>query len=90
VVYWSPSLFWHRPAWLRGDRGPDISPDMHWYPGITFWQTTTDLIFANKTPIGHGHVYKSGTVDGWAALAAPPGWTADDTVRLRALLDRER
>jgi len=88
VVLWSPSLLWHKPEWLSGDRGPDVLPDMHWYPGITFWQTTADLVFANKVPIGHGHVYKSGTVDGWAALAPPPGWTVGDTVRLRELLDR--
>ncbi|MGX6605771.1 alpha/beta hydrolase [Micromonosporaceae bacterium Da 78-11] len=88
VVWWSPSLIWHKPQWLRGQRGPDVTRDMHWYPGITFWQTTTDLIFANKVPLGHGHVYKSATVDGWAALAPPPGWTVADTLRLRALLDR--
>lgn len=88
VVWWSPSLLWRKPSWLSGTRGPDVSPDMHWYPGITFWQTSVDLVFANKVPIGHGHVYKSGTVDGWAALAPPPGWTTGDTVRLRELLDR--
>ena len=88
VVWVDPSLLWHRPQWLRGTRGPDVTPDMHWYPVITFWQTTVDLIFANKAPTGHGHVYKSGTVDGWASIAPPPGWTIDDTVRLRALLDR--
>jgi uncharacterized membrane protein len=88
VVWWSPSLLWHRPGWLRGERGPDVTPDMHWYPVVTFWQTTVDLIFANKVPVGHGHVYKSSTVDGWAAVAPPPGWTVDDTVRLRALLDQ--
>ncbi|MET0422830.1 MAG: alpha/beta-hydrolase family protein [Actinoplanes sp.] len=88
VVWWSPSLIWQQPEWLRGERGPDVSIDMHWYPGITFWQTTADLLFANKAPIGHGHVYKSATVDGWAALAPPPGWTVGDTIRLRELLDR--
>ncbi|MBL7253846.1 alpha/beta hydrolase [Paractinoplanes lichenicola] len=87
VVWWSPSLLWHKPEWLKGTRGPDVTPDMHWYPVITFWQTTVDLLFANKAPIGHGHVYKSGAVDGWAALAPPPGWTVADTLRLRALLD---
>jgi uncharacterized membrane protein len=61
---------------------------MLWFPGITFWQTTVDMLFSNHVPRGHGHQYKSGTVDGWAALAAPPGWTVDDTLRLRALLDR--
>lgn len=86
VVYWSPSLLWHRPEWLRGERGPDVTHDMHWFPVITFWQTTVDLIFANKAPIGHGHVYKSATVEGWAALAPPPGWTVADTLRLRNLL----
>jgi uncharacterized membrane protein len=88
VVWWNPSLLWHRPAWLRGERGPDVTHDMHWYPVITFWQTTADLVFANKPPIGHGHVYKSATVEGWAALAPPAGWTVADTLRLRALLDR--
>ncbi|MEU4244331.1 alpha/beta-hydrolase family protein [Actinoplanes sp. NPDC026619] len=87
VVWWNPSLLWHRPGWLRGERGPDVTPDMHWYPVVTFWQTTVDLIFANKVPIGHGHVYKSSAVDGWAAVAPPVGWTVGDTIRLRALLD---
>jgi uncharacterized membrane protein len=90
VVWCGVSILWHKPQWLRGERGPDVTPAMHWYPGITFWQTTVDLIFANKAPIGHGHTYKSATVDGWAAVAAPPGWSAADTVRLRDLLDRSR
>jgi uncharacterized membrane protein len=88
VVWWSPSLLWKKPQWLSGSRGPDVTPAMHWYPVVTFWQTTVDAVFANKVPTGHGHVYKSGAVDGWAALAPPAGWTVGDTVRLRALLDR--
>ncbi|MEV6298915.1 alpha/beta-hydrolase family protein [Actinoplanes sp. NPDC051861] len=87
IVWWSWDLLWKKPSWLIGERGPDVTPDMHWYPGITFWQTMCDLVFANKVPTGHGHVYKSETVDGWAAIAPPPGWTAGDTARLRALLD---
>jgi uncharacterized membrane protein len=87
VVWWSPRLLWEKPDWLRGRRGPDVTQDMHWYPVITFWQTTVDLIFANKVPVGRGHVYKSGTVEGWAAVAPPPGWTVADTIRLRELLD---
>ncbi|SNY49925.1 alpha/beta hydrolase [Paractinoplanes atraurantiacus] len=89
VVWWSPSLFWKKPQWLSGTRGPDVTPAMQWYPVVTFWQTTVDAIFANKVPTGHGHVYKSGAVDGWAALAPPPGWTVADTVRLRALFDSD-
>jgi uncharacterized membrane protein len=86
VVWWSPTLLYRRPAWLDHPRGPGVSPDMHWFPGITFWQTTVDLVFSRDVPRGHGHRYRSGTVDGWAALAPPPGWTVQDTLRLRALL----
>lgn len=90
IVWWSPELLLQRPEWLDEPRGPDVSPDMHWYPGVTFWQIAVDQVFANGVPAGHGHVYGSGVVDGWAALAAPPGWTAADIVRLRALLDAAR
>ncbi|GAA1605263.1 alpha/beta hydrolase [Actinoplanes couchii] len=88
VVWWSWDLLWQKPQWLIGKRAADVTPDMHWYPGITFWQITCDLVFSNKVPTGHGHVYKSETVDGWAAIAPPPGWTTQDSLRLRALLDR--
>ncbi|MET0415008.1 MAG: alpha/beta-hydrolase family protein, partial [Actinoplanes sp.] len=87
IVWWTPELLMSSPDWLDHPRGPDISPDMHWYPGVTFWQTAVDQVFANSVPAGHGHVYGSGVADGWAALAAPAGWTDADTVRLRLLLD---
>ena len=87
VVYWSPELLVQPPDWLDDPRGPDVSPAMRWYPGVTFWQTLVDQFFANGVPAGHGHVYGSSVVDGWAALAAPPGWTTADTIRLRSLLD---
>ncbi len=86
IVWWNWSLLWKRPAWLRGERGPDVTPSMHWFPWVTFWQTTCDLLFANQAPTGHGHVYKSTTVDGWATVAPPPGWTVADTIRLRERL----
>ena len=30
------------------------------------------------TPTGHGHNY-GGQLDGWVAVAAPAGWTVEDT-----------
>jgi uncharacterized membrane protein len=87
IVWFTPESLLQRPEWLDAPRGPDVSPDMHWYPGVTFWQTAVDQVFATGVPAGHGHVYGSGVVDGWAALASPSGWTVSDTVRLRALLD---
>jgi uncharacterized membrane protein len=87
IVWWTPKLLLQRPDWLDDPRGPDVSPYMHWYPGITFWQTGVDQVFATGVPAGHGHVYGSSVAEGWAALAAPPSWTTADTIRLRALLD---
>jgi uncharacterized membrane protein len=86
IVWWSPRLLLHRPDWLRGTRGPDVSPSMFWMPFVTFWQVTADLVFAVGVPDGHGHVYVADYVNGWAHVAQPPGWTDSDTGRLRQLV----
>jgi uncharacterized membrane protein len=87
IVWWSPELLVRAPEWLDHPRGPDVSPDMRWYPGITFWQIAVDLAFSTNVPTGHGHVYGSSVVDAWAALLPPPKWTVAETERLRALRD---
>ncbi|WP_246075586.1 alpha/beta hydrolase [Nonomuraea terrae] len=86
VVWWSPRLIYDRPAWLEGARGPGVNPEMNWFPLVTFWQVLVDMTAALDVPAGHGHRYGANIVDGWAAVAAPPGWTAHDTDRLRALI----
>jgi uncharacterized membrane protein len=86
IVWWSPNLILGHPDWLRGERGPDVSPSMFWMPFVTFWQVTADLVFSTGVPDGHGHKYSADYVDGWAAVAQPQGWTTDDTERLRDLI----
>ena len=86
IVWWSPQLIFQHPDWLRGERGPDVSPSMSWIPFVTFWQVSADLPFAVGVPAGHGHHYTADYVNGWAAVAQPPGWTAADTDRLRAVI----
>ncbi|WP_328601485.1 alpha/beta-hydrolase family protein [Nocardia terrae] len=54
VVRWSPSLLWRAPD-LTGTR-PD-APVPHWFPVISFLQTTADLLGALDAPPGHGHRY---------------------------------
>ena len=75
-----------QPDWLQGERGPDVSQDMFWMPFVTFWQVSADLAFSTGVPGGHGHHYVADYVDGWARVAQPPGWTADDTDRLRQVI----
>ncbi|MEU6710223.1 alpha/beta-hydrolase family protein [Nonomuraea sp. NPDC046802] len=86
VVWWSPELVYSRPAWLEEPRGPDVNPEMNWFPLVTFWQVLADLSAGLSVPPGHGHRYGADIADGWAAVAAPPGWDAGDTGRLRTLL----
>jgi uncharacterized membrane protein len=86
VVWWSPRLILHRPDWLAEPRGRDVLPAMHWYPFVTFWQLTADLVFSNDVPPGHGHDYHGEAVDAWAQIAPPPGWTAARTAALHATL----
>jgi uncharacterized membrane protein len=86
IVWWSPRLILERPDWLRGTRGPDVSQGMVWLPFVTFWQVTADLVFAVNVPDGHGHKYEADYVNGWADVTQPPGWTDDDTQRLRQLV----
>jgi uncharacterized membrane protein len=86
IVWWSPKLIFGHPDWLRGERGPDVSQGMVWLPLVTFWQVTADMAFATGVPDGHGHSYRADYVDGWAAVAQPPGWTDADTARLRPVV----
>lgn len=87
VVWWSPDLLLNEPDWLAEPPGFDRSPAMRWYPVVTFFQLSADMA-GNVTdstgaPPGHGHQYGDLQLDGWVAVAAPPGWTPADTDRVR-------
>jgi len=91
VVWWSPDLLFRRPDWLSEPPGVDRSPSMRWYPIVTFWQVSADMA-GNVTssagvPAGHGHRYGDHQLDGWVAVAAPEGWIASDTERVRRWLE---
>lgn len=88
VVWWSPDLLFERPDWLAEAPGPDRLPDMRWFPIVTFWQVAADLTNAAGVPDGHGHNYGTLVLDGWVSVAAPEGWTAEDTEKVRAVMDK--
>ncbi|MEU4316742.1 alpha/beta hydrolase [Nocardia sp. NPDC024068] len=83
IVWWSPDLALTRPDWLSEPRGSDVSPRMHWAPLVTFWQVSADLTNAQGVRDGHGHRYGSLVLDGWAAVAQPPGWSPELAERIR-------
>ena len=88
IVWWNPELLFSRPDWLEEPRGRDVNPAMSWYPVVTFWQVSADMLHATDVPSGHGHNYGNLLLDAWVAVAAPEGWTARDTDRVRQVLRR--
>lgn len=84
IVFFSPSIFWREPDWMRAPRGPDVSPDFVWTPLVTGLQVGFDLMMATTTPIGHGHVYALGDyLAGWEMLLDPkPSWDAEARANL--------
>jgi uncharacterized membrane protein len=84
MVFFSPSLLWKRPPWLNGQRGPDVSPHLKWYPLVTFLQLAFDLPMATSVPLGYGHNYSpSSYIDAWIAVTQPANWQPEDTARLK-------
>ena len=86
MIFFSPDLLYHSPAWLVGKRGPDVSPYLRWYPIVTFLQTAFDLPMATSIPTGYGHNYAPANyIDAWVAVTDPLDWSKDDTARLKKL-----
>jgi uncharacterized membrane protein len=89
MIWFSPDLAWIRPDWLKGERGPDVSPHLQWYPIVTFLQIAFDLTMATAVPIGYGHNYApSSYMDAWIAVTQPKGWTPQDIARLKSRFGR--
>jgi uncharacterized membrane protein len=88
IVWWAPRLMVSRPDWLDEPPGSDVSADMRWLPFVTFWQVTADMAFSTGVPAGHGHNYGASTVDTWARIAPPEGWTAERTAALTEIIER--
>ena len=84
VSFFSPLGFYREPAWMNEPRGPDISPELRWYPVVTMLQLLVDMAFATTTPLGYGHLYApEHYVAAWHEVTEPPGWTDDELERLK-------
>lgn len=75
------------PAWMNAPRGPDVSPELRWYPIVTMLQLALDMAVATNTPMGFGHVYApEHYVDAWVAVADVRDWPADALAQLKEQL----
>jgi uncharacterized membrane protein len=91
VVFFSPRLALEEPDWLKpGQRGPDISAEMGWFPLVTMWQVALDLPGAGNVPWGFGHMYPyRSNLESWVQITQPEGWTDAETDRLVTILDAQ-
>ncbi len=86
MTFFAPALLYRKPDWLIGERGPDVSPYLDWYPIVTFLQIACDLPMATSVPAGYGHnIAPASYIDAWIAVTEPPDWSAGDTERLKRL-----
>lgn len=75
------------PAWMNAPRGPDVAPELSWYPIVTMLQLALDMAVANGTPMGFGHVYApEHYVDAWVAVTDVRDWSADALAQLKQQL----
>lgn len=65
-------------------RGPDVSPQLQWYPVVTFLQLAADKFMGTKAPIGYGHVFApTPHIDAWIEVTAVRGWSPEEITRLK-------
>lgn len=72
IVWWSPSLIWREPAWMTEPLGHDVTPEIRWWPWVTFWQIAADMPMSIKTRGGHAHRYYEEYVQAWSEVLGAP------------------
>ena len=88
MIWFSEDLLFHKPDWLQGERGPDVSPHLDWYPVVTFLQIAFDLPVATAVPNGYGHNYSASSyMDAWIEVTLPVQWDEVKTVRLKSMFE---
>jgi uncharacterized membrane protein len=85
ITFFSTDTVWRKPDWMYPPVGPDVSPDLRWYPVVTFLQLALDMAVGLMVPIGHGHYFAPAHyIDAWLAVTAPQGWTPEAIEGLKA------
>jgi uncharacterized membrane protein len=87
ITFFDYRDLYRRPEWMDAPRGPDVSPELRWYPVVTMLQLVIDMAVATNTPMGYGHVFApEHYVDAWLAVTDTQGWSADQITRLKQYL----
>jgi uncharacterized membrane protein len=91
ITFFTPYNAWRQPDWMAEPRAPDVSPAVRWYPLVSMLQLALDMLLADRTPMGYGHVFApSHSIAGWQAVLGTQDWSAGEIRRLKFLLDPRR
>ena len=75
---------YREPDWMLAPRGPDVSPQLRWYPVVTLLQLTLDMFMATDAPIGFGHVYAPGHyINAWIEVTDGRDRSPEEITRLK-------
>jgi len=89
VTFFDHRSFHREPDWMLPPRGPDVSPQLRWYPVVTFLQLALDMFMALEAPIGHGHVYAPAHyIDAWVEVTDVRDWSQQKISRLKQHLSK--
>lgn len=84
VTFFDYRSLYREPDWMRPPRGPDVSPQLRWYPVVSLLQLALDMFVATSAPMGFGHVYAPAHyVDAWVEVTDVRDWSAEDIARLK-------
>ncbi len=85
IVFFSPHIAWNEPDWMREPRGPDVSPDLRWFPIVTMLQLAADTV-VGTAPKGFGHEYAAEHyIHAWRSLMDLESWSDEKLDKLLAL-----
>jgi uncharacterized membrane protein len=87
ITFFDYRDLYRRPAWMIGPRGPDVSPELRWYPVVTMLQLGLDMAVATTTPMGYGHVFApEHYLDAWIAVSDAGAWSPNQIAQLKRYL----
>ena len=90
ITFFDHRDLFRAPGWLH-PRGPDVAPQMRWYPVVSSMQLVLDMMLADDAPMGYGHVFApSHYIAAWRQVAGIEDWSAQDLAHLSRTLDARR
>jgi uncharacterized membrane protein len=91
ITFFDYRDLYRQPDWMAPPRGPDVSPELRWYPVVTFLQLAFDMAMGTTAPIGHGHVFAPAHyIDAWVEVTNVQGWSPEEIKRLKQHVGKAR